>query len=636
MTMEKGAAKVAVSAGKATATVNKQTVKLDGTPYLYGGRLYAPLSMISKSFGYIVAYDSKNNSVTINRPEAPSTPEARPDLVNIVNITYDDNNGFSQINITADRPITAFNNFTLTKPDRLVVDMSKTVLNLKAETVEIGNDGLDRVRTGKLAAEAVRIVVDMQAQKSYKIVQSEDKKTISIIYANIISPVTFGKEGDLDVVTVKGSTELDATDTKLENPERVVLDINRAVFDNLLQEISTSSALLKGIRIGQYDTSTARVVLDIAPGTYYQVKKQGNTAKIYLSGYPLEFVVYNSYYNTGVVSFSPGSEGSYNISVDQASNSVNLVVPKDLKLGSKRIEINDNLIQYIDIGSQTQNGSRVTTASIKMQDSIESEVIPSVNTKLIKIRFKRKITSLSQLTIVVDAGHGGKDPGARASDGTNEKDLNLDVALRLEKLLKSLGFNTIMTRRDDTFLELGERTEIANKNYADFFMSIHFNAFNQTTKGIETLYYPNTTNEDYTINNRSIAQIFHNEVVGALDMPSRGITARPNLYVLNKTKMPAILAELGFITNPQELALAKTELYREKAARALAVSIVKYFRDIQGVSIDIDLNSIYSWPYQEAATQEAAAEQTLTEPAAAEQTPVEQAPVEEAAAEPQN
>jgi N-acetylmuramoyl-L-alanine amidase len=270
-----------------------------------------------------------------------------------------------------------------------------------------------------------------------------------------------------------------------------------------------------------------------------------------------------------------------------------------LKLETKRVEINDNLVKYVDYKTELQNGSMVTTAAVKMQDSIESEVISDNTSKLIKVRFKRKITSLQQLTIVIDAGHGGKDPGAAGTDGTTEKILNLSVALKLEKLLNSMGINTIMTRKDDTFVELANRANIANGNYADFFLSIHFNSFSKTTNGIETLYYPNVINENYTLNNRNIADIFHSELLKSTSLASRGITARPNLVVLNKTKMPAILAELGFVSNPTEMALIKTEKYKEDAARGLAVSILKYFRDVEGVNIEIDPYSIYSYPYDE-------------------------------------
>jgi len=137
---------------------------------------------------------------------------------------------------------------------------------------------------------------------------------------------------------------------------------------------------------------------------------------------------------------------------------------------------------------------------------------------------------------------------------------------------------------------------MANNNYVDFFMSIHFNAFTNSAKGIETLYYPNEITDEYPIDNRKMANLFHSEITEALKRPSRGITPRPGLHVLNKTKMPAILAELGFLTNAEEFEQIKKDEYREMAARALAASIVRYYQEIEQINLDIDVNAIYAAP----------------------------------------
>lgn len=656
MTLAKQNESIVVVSGKTNATINKKAIKLDGAPFLSSGKLYAPLTMISKNMGLEAAYDSKQNSASINKKQAstpkppvvsnpPSTsnppvtqvPQDKPGISNIVNMAYDDNGGVPQVNISADKPIESYHVFTAKNPERLIIDINSAAARTETSSKEIKQAGIEKIRIGQVNNDPaiVRVVVDLTSQKTYKVVQSEDKKTISIIYANIIEPVSYGKEGDLDVITVKGASNLDASFMELDNPKRVVLDVKGAVFNDLLQNITASSSLLKSLRIGQFDIGTARVVMDVAPETYFKVKTTGNTSKIYLSSYPFEFVQYNRNYNTSVVNLSPGKEVQYNVSVDSANNVVNVEIPLDLRLDSKRVDVNDNLVKNIEYKTEVKNGNKVTTAAIKMQDAVVSEVLSGQSAKLVKIRFKRNVTSLQQLTVVIDAGHGGKDPGAIAGDGTREKDLNLDVAKRLDKHLKAMGFNTIMTRSDDTFVELGGRTDIANNNYADFFMSIHFNAFSKTSNGIETLYYPNETNEDYTLNHRKVAEIFHNEVLNATKRGSRGINARPNLVVLNKTKMPAILAELGFLTNPTELALIKTDKYKEDAARALAVSILKYFRDIQGVNVEIDPNSLYSWPYEEQQAQPLIQQEVLEVPVETiEQQIIETPMVEEAVIQP--
>jgi N-acetylmuramoyl-L-alanine amidase len=625
MTLTKGNETIVLVSDKTNATINKKAVKLDAAPYLSGGSLYVPLTILSKNLGFETTYNSKQNIVSINqkqvsptKPPVTQVPENIPGVANIVNIAYVDGTDISQVNISSDSAIGTYNTYILSNPNKLVIDINSAAVRTEFATKEIQQGGILRVRIGQINIDPpiVRIVVDLESQKSYKIVQSEDKKTLSIIYANIIAPVSYQKEGDMDVIVVKGTSNLDTSFLELDNPDRVVLDIKGAVFENLLQNIPVSSNLLKSVRVGQFDVGIARVVMDVAKETYFQVKTTGNTSKIYISSYPFEFVQYNRYYNTAVVNLSPGKEVQYNVSTNPENNTVNVTIPLDLKLENKRFNVNDNLIKYVDYRTETQDGQKVTVAEITTQDSVESEVISASSAKLVKVRFKRHITSLQQLTVVIDAGHGGKDPGAVASDGTKEKDLNLDVAKKLEKHLKAIGFNTIMTRTDDTFIELANRPGLANNNYADFFMSIHFNAFSKTSNGIETLYYPNEVNNDYTLNNRNIAEIFHYELIKATKLGSRGINPRPNLQVLNKSKMPAILAELGFITNPAELALAKSDRYREDCSRALTVSILKYFSDIQGVNIEIDPNSLYSWPYEDELVQpvmQQEAQQTIIE-----------------------
>lgn len=642
MTLTKQNQSMVMVAGKTNATINKNAVKLEGAPYLSGGRLYAPVSIISKNLGLAVNYDSKLNKIAINqkqevpKPTVPEVPVNIPGAVNILNIAYDDGGGFPQVNIIADSAIGTYNAFTMDNPSRLVIDISSAQIKTDAVVKEIQQSGLQRVRIAKYYNDptVARVVIDLEKHKAYKLVQSEDKKTISVLYANVINPISYQKEGDMDVITVNGVSALDTSFMELDNPKRIVLDVKRAVFDNLLQTIPASSDILKSVRIGQYDMGTARVVLDVTEDTYFNVKTTGNTSKIYLSSYPFDFVKYDRNYNTAVLNLSPGKEVQYDVSVDTDNDTVNVIIPMDLKLESKRMEINDNLVKYVDYKTEMQNGSMVTKAVVKMQDSIASEVISDPTSKLIKVRFKRDITSLQQVTVVIDAGHGGKDPGAAGTDGSREKSLNLNVALKVEKLLKSMGINTIMTRSDDNFIELNERANIANGNYADFFLSVHFNSFNKTTNGIETLYYPNTPNEDYTLNNKTVADIFHSELLRATGLASRGITARPNLVVLNKTKMPAILAELGFISNPTEMAKISTEKFKEDAARGLVVSILKYFRDVQGVNIDVDPFSIYTWPYAEQVVQPLQTEEVLQTDLELPEQPPTTPVVEEAAVQP--
>ncbi len=597
MELKSASGSVKVVIGSGNGFVNGKGVKIDPAPVLYNGRAYVPLTFIQNNFDYDVTYDKAKNIVSVDKKKPPVIVAEKPieyKTAKIDDVIYDDNGGFPQLNIVADNPI-KYKSYTMSNPDRMVVDIESSLLNTEFEAKEIGKGGVIRVRVAQFskAPNVVRVVIDLEDQARCKLVQSNDKKTISLIYANIINPVSFIKEEGRDVLMIRGSQDMDPNVFKLENPDRLVVDIYKSVLSEQ-QTVDTKTSYVKAIRSGQADVGVARVVLDLEPGMYYDYETEGSLTKVYVSNIPFSFFDYKKYYSSAFIELSPGVEVEYQPIIDNANRTLKVMIPGDLDVEQKTYEMNDNVMEYVTVTKETHEAKIYTAASFKMKPMVQYELLSPAVTKLVSIKFKQKAERIDQLTVLIDAGHGGKDPGARAKDGTNEKDLNLDVALRLNRILNDIGFNTMMTRKDDRYVDLASRSGMANNNYVDFFMSIHFNAFTSTAKGIETLYYPNEVTDEYPFDNKKMANIFHNEIIDALKRPSRGITPRPGLHVLNKTKMPAILAELGFMTNPEEFAQVKKAEYREMAARALAVSIVRHFKEIEGISLDVDIDAIYA------------------------------------------
>lgn len=176
---------------------------------------------------------------------------------------------------------------------------------------------------------------------------------------------------------------------------------------------------------------------------------------------------------------------------------------------------------------------------------------------------------LAGKVITIDAGHGGNDPGAVAN-GLQEKELNLNVALRVEKRLKDLGATVIMTRKTDVFLELGQRARIANDAKASSFISIHGNAFNASANGTETFHHPTSTE------GRKLATALQTELIEELSTTNRGVKSN-NFAVLRLTNMPSALVELGFLTNAAEAQRLKTNDFREKSAIAIVNGLETYY-----------------------------------------------------------
>jgi N-acetylmuramoyl-L-alanine amidase len=220
--------------------------------------------------------------------------------------------------------------------------------------------------------------------------------------------------------------------------------------------------------------------------------------------------------------------------------------------------------------------------------------------------------------IVIDAGHGGHDSGTLGVDGLEEKDVVLDVALRLGKLLHDrLGSEIIYTRSDDTFIPLETRTAIANKAQADLFLSIHANSSNDASaRGVET-YYLNFTSQpdalqvaarENAVSDQSIYQLsdlvkkialkekidesreFASDVESSLyaglergntGLKNRGVKKAP-FVVLIGANMPSILAEISFVTNPKDADQLRQPEYRQRVAESLYKGVAKYEGGLSG------------------------------------------------------
>lgn len=170
-------------------------------------------------------------------------------------------------------------------------------------------------------------------------------------------------------------------------------------------------------------------------------------------------------------------------------------------------------------------------------------------------------------TIIIDAGHGGRDRGAKWG-GISEAYLNLKVAKKVEALLKAKRIPVRMTRKSDVYLTLSQRAAVANIYKDAIFVSIHFNAHTNTSiKGVETFYA--------SAAGRKIAANIQRNISRNTKTRNRGIKNGMGFAVLNKTKCPAVLVECGFISNPYERRRCSQSWYQTLAARGIAEGIIK-------------------------------------------------------------
>lgn len=180
---------------------------------------------------------------------------------------------------------------------------------------------------------------------------------------------------------------------------------------------------------------------------------------------------------------------------------------------------------------------------------------------------------LKDRIIVIDAGHGGTDPGT-SSKGLTEKSITLDVSKRVEAKLKNAGAKVLMTRTGDTYPSLTDRTEFAKKNYAETFVSIHVNSATPSAKGTETFF--DSSSNPNSVESKSLATYINNNIVKQADMVNRGVKDA-KFQVIRNNNVAAVLVELGFISNADDFAKLSSDKYLEIYAEAIYQGIVQYY-----------------------------------------------------------
>lgn len=182
-------------------------------------------------------------------------------------------------------------------------------------------------------------------------------------------------------------------------------------------------------------------------------------------------------------------------------------------------------------------------------------------------------------TVVIDAGHGGVDQGAKAkSPFCEEKRVCLQTARLMKKYLDQLGYHVVMTRETDAFVPLPRRVEIAQASGATIFVSIHFNsARNPTAHGIEVFFHEDKEQKTRATLSKKLADAILTPLIRKTSAQSRGVK-KGNFYVIRETSMPAVIVEGGFISNPAERTQIKLVEYQEKIARGIVDGIDSYFK----------------------------------------------------------
>ncbi len=226
---------------------------------------------------------------------------------------------------------------------------------------------------------------------------------------------------------------------------------------------------------------------------------------------------------------------------------------------------------------KTENNKVIITASC------DDYIVPEPEDKPLPEVDISGMPALSQnakdMLVVIDAGHGGADVGAVGKDGgvdvLYEKDVNLAVALYVNEYLTAAGVKTYMMRDTDVAVSLYDRPEIANNLEASLFLSVHSNSFNsEEANGTTVLYYALEEEDDEGFSGKDFAELVQKEIVSAIGTYDRGLMDGSGMYVIKNTVMPSVIAEMAFISNPDDRAKLASDECRRAIGLAMAKAVV--------------------------------------------------------------
>jgi N-acetylmuramoyl-L-alanine amidase len=385
---------------------------------------------------------------------------------------------------------------------------------------------------------------------------------------------------------------------RIANPDRIYFDLHAAKLTPLVahSKILTDGTILSAVRVAQNPSGIVRVVLDVNGVTDYSASLLGNPSRL----------VIDLYRNGQAAETAKAVDGAG----ASAENEKVAAVPEKPAIPQPRSKL-----ELANVAKNSSGKPDMVQPASAPQPTRDGQ---STLTRALGLKIGR---------IVIDAGHGGHDTGTIGPTGLMEKDLCLDVALRLGKIIQQRlpGADVVYTRSDDTFIPLEERTHIANEAKADMFISIHANSSQDTgARGIET-YYLNlkgsaeamevaareNATDDQGIHELQdlVKQIARTEKIDeskefaedvqdslskriqktAKPVKNRGVRKAP-FVVLIGADMPSILTEISFLSNPADEKMLKQPEHRQRVAEGIYQGVASYLQSLNSMGVNQTIN----------------------------------------------
>ncbi len=577
--------------------INSATSYVDGKPkklpsnvpaklmaYQGNYRTMVPVRFVAEELGYEVAWEGETRTVLINKPKQ-----------SIKGMVYDDSGVYPKLRfkVTGDVSASALSvdGESVGTENKLIIDFYNANLKLSKPLKygkylindyiqEINDVTLEEVKQGPI--NSVKAVVSLGYYRHGDVSYDKKRNEIVVELINSVKSVELQNINGYNAVVIE-TNENPAYNPITTNTDYVLIDVIHSKLSDEAATINVGKGGIKSFEYKQYDNSTeydkgtrfSRIKINLEAKVKQDnvfIDQEGKKIFVYLLDQVTGMYDYarNLEEGTGEFKLDLITNKDYTVHYSKTNNRLRFSIPKsnlNKKLEVSNNKLDDGVVYSINMSEDSSNYNfdiylaKNTGYTKSSSDGFKL----SFSNKILKNSDNRKIL------VVVDAGHGGHDPGANVGK-LREKDFVLKASKMLKKKLENAGFKVYMTRDKDRYVKLYDRSGVANQLKANLFISLHVNAAgNPKARGVEVLYA-----DDKKRNNKKFARYVQNELIKATGQVNRGIIRRNDLVVTRTTKMDAILVELGFLTNPGDKAKLLQDSYLETCAESIVKGVLKF------------------------------------------------------------
>lgn len=581
---------------KATGYKNGKTFTMDVPPMIVNDRTMLPVRALASALDLNIQWDDATRTVSIKTtanttPTTPTTP-TNPTTPTIPTTPTTPSVNYVTLNKvavpaskTAEQTFSVQASGAVSSYEEVYVADNKIVLdfygakNGLATSLTATNSGIvTAVRTAEHTGEDgvayTRVVFDLTGKKNYTIAQSADKSKLTIAFKSVtVSDIAIrhNSSTDRDIIEVGGDSALGVSVYTLSNPSRVVVDIPNAVSElDSTFDVSALEYVTAG-RAAMFNDTTLRLVFEVDGMAKYSYTTDNHAMTLQIFSSSMKNMSYDTSANKLYLQKKDTIQtGSVKINDHYLDGYTDVVLPGDYSetFGSGTYDIDNGVIKSIQVstsGGKTTirfNQSRISCYSITEEQ--ERYVISVKNPQ-----------DVYSKVLLLDAGHGGSDPGA-SGNGLTEKNLTLTIMQKVANYLDGSGIKVYVTRNSDTYPTNSSRAQSANA-IADAMVSIHMNSGSAVANGTEVLYKNHSNDTGSNLTSLKLAQLIQNSIVSATGNTNRGTKLRTDLLILNTTTVPAVIVETVFISNPGDALKISQEDYQNKVAKAIADAIEEAF-----------------------------------------------------------